>query len=180
MTNAEIPRADGPVPPQVEPKCTAPYSIKTVWNCTMQMNQMLMYPPNWDHLYRALLHQDSMIYYRIHWYLVPIDLPNWVHLYRALLNQDSMTLQNADVSSANWPSDPPWIEPKCREPYYASIVWHCRMQMYQVPMYPPTPPSVQRPTTPAQYDIAEWRCTQCQSTPQQSPYRTKCYRDVLQ
>ena len=32
-------------------------------------------PPNQAHLYRALLHQDSMMYYRMHWYLVPIDHP---------------------------------------------------------------------------------------------------------
>ena len=50
-------------------------------------------PPhaNWAHLYRALLHQDSMNYYRMHWYLVPIDPSNWAYLYWALLHQDSIT-----------------------------------------------------------------------------------------
>ena len=38
----------------------------------MQMYPVPMYPPNWDHLYRALLHQDNMTYNRMHRYLVPI------------------------------------------------------------------------------------------------------------
>ena len=48
---------------------------------------------------------------------------NQPHLYRALLHQDSITFENADVPSAN--------------------------------ETPPPPPSVQSPTTPGQYGIAE-------------------------
>ena len=57
-------------------------------------------PPNSAHLYRALLHQDSMTYYRMHCYVVPIDTPtNWAHLYRALQHQDSMC---RSIPPANW------------------------------------------------------------------------------
>ena len=59
---------------------------------------------------------------------------NQPHLYRALLHKDSMTLENADVPSANETTPPA--------------------------------PSVQSPTTPGQYDIAECRHTHCQCTSQ--------------
>ena len=57
-------------------------------------------------------------------YIVPINLSipyplNRAQVYRALLHQDSMTLQNADVPSANWPSQ---IKPKCTVPYYTKTV----------------------------------------------------------
>ena len=65
------------------------------------------YPPNWAPLYRAQLHQDSMTYYRICCYLLLID------------------------------HHPSPIETTCTEPYYTRTVWHCRMQMYPVPINPP-------------------------------------------
>ena len=88
-------------------------------------------PTNEPHLYRALLHKDSMT-------LENADVPsgNETHPHpqvsRTLLHQDSMTLQNADVPTANVLLSPP--------------LWN------QV---------LQRCTTVGQYDIAQCRHIQC-------------------
>ena len=87
-------------PPLIEPTCTEPYYTRTVLYC----RNAYITPTNWAHLYRALLHLDSMTYYRIYCYLVWIDC------------------------------HPLLIETTCTEPYYTRTVWHCRMQMYPVPI----------------------------------------------
>ena len=90
-------------PPQIEPKCTVPYYTKIVWNCTLQMYPVPMYPPNWAHLYRALLHQDNMTYCRMQRYLVPIA-PQLIKLtYTELYYTRTVCLlKNAEEPSAYW------------------------------------------------------------------------------
>ena len=96
MTNADIPRADGPL---INSKCTESYNSK-------------------------------------HFYL----------------------LTNVDIPKADWHS--PQIELKCTEPYYNKTVWHCRMQMYPVPMYPLIEPTCTEPY----YIRTVWPMTECSGT----------------
>ena len=92
---------------------------------------MLIDPTNQPHLYRALLHQDSMTLENADVQSAnetPNTPTNQPQVYRALLHQDSMTLQNADIPTANVLLNPP--------------LWN------QV---------LQKCTTVGQYDIAQCR-----------------------
>ena len=89
----------------------------------------------------------------------PTPSANQTQVYRALLHQDSMTLQNADIPSVDVPPNQTHL--------YRALLHQDSMTLQNADVpnanVPPTP-SVQTPTTSRQYDIAECRCTQCQST----------------
>ena len=134
-------------------------------------------------MYSALLHQDSMTYSRMQMYC---DLQSRMAPHQLILNAHSPTtpeqndlLQNALLHSTH--SYPLLIEAHL----YRALQHQDSMTLENgdVPTAndtPPPTPSVQSPTTPGQYDIAECRCTHCQCTPQNPLMESSVYRDVLQ
>ena len=124
-------------------------------------------PANWAYLYRALLHQDSITSWRMQRNLVPTD-PSQVTLsvHSPTTPQQYYLLRNAYIPRGDAPHQ---AQVYSSLPHQNSINYW-QMQTYPGHMDSPTPhelnPSVQSPTIPQQYDIAQCRCTQCQSTPQ--------------
>ena len=121
---------------------------------------------NWTHLYRALLHQDSITYDRMQWYLVQIDPPHSAHLYRALLHENSITYWEMHIYQRQMepPCSPSVQYPTTPKQYYL-------LRNADIPRAARHPhpcklnPSLQSPTTPIHYDMAECRLTQCQCIP---------------
>ena len=94
----------GNYPSLIEPTCTEPYYTRTVLpitECSGTKCWLTPPPANQAHLYRALLHQDSMTYYRMHWYL-KCQLPPQLIQSPATPWQYYL-LKNAEEPNANWP-----------------------------------------------------------------------------
>ena len=150
----------------IEPECTEPYYTRTVWPIAECRGTQCHLTPraNWAHLYRALLHQDSVTYCRMQRYPVPLDPPltNQAQLYRALLYKGQYDwLQHAEVPSANWLP----IDPKCTEPYYTRTVWlfeECRHTQCQLTIPPLIEPTCTEPYyTRTVLPIDKGKGTQC-------------------
>ena len=76
-------------------------------------------PTNWTYLYRALLQQDSIMYYRMHWFLVPMDPPKLSQLVQSHTTlKQYYLLRNAYTPRADGLA----IKPTCTEPYYTKTV----------------------------------------------------------
>ena len=67
LQNADIPSVMYPL---IKPSCTEPCYTRTVWPIGLCRGTycQLTPPTNQAHIYRILLHQDSMTYYRMHCY----------------------------------------------------------------------------------------------------------------
>ena len=130
----------------IEPKCTKAYNTTT---CITYWERRRPSPTNWLHVYRALLHPTSIIYWEIHIYPVkPWSLLIEPQVYRALLHQTMYNLLRNEEAL------PPLIDPKCTEPYYTKPADPIEEYTHtQCRWMPQLSPSVQRPTTPHQYNL---------------------------
>ena len=135
-------------------------------------------PANQAHIYRALLHQGSMTYYRMHCYTVPIDT---CHLLSPLVVNPTTPWQY-DIAECRHTQCQltPQIKPNCTDSYYTRTVWHLRMQTYPVLIDPPTPPQINPTCTEPYYTRTVWHWRmQMYQVPMKPHTYSQVYRALL-